>query len=449
MADYATARVFLEDTFVGALAESHTGEVVFEFDEEFRTTGPNISPIHLPSDRTGPVTFPELRRKPAFEGLPGAFADALPDAFGNAIIRRYFEQRGRPQAAMSPVQKLLYVGERAMGALVFRPAAERGRGDEEVLEVRALVEQARRVIEGDTSSAIPEMMQVGSTVGGARAKALLLWDRARNLVRSGHAAPRPGEEHWIIKFDGVTGESGGQQLRAARHPTPWCRCEFAYSQMARDAGIRISETSLLHDGELAHFMTRRFDRVAISAALPNGAPHDPYTGGGAGNPRFRRIHMHSLGGMLHLDYNDQYTFSYEGYFDTIRLLGLGQSEIEEAFRRMVFSVATINFDDHLKNFSFLMDSAGNWRLSPAYDVSYAENNAWTRQHQMSVNGKFANIARSDLAETASKFDIPAGGAAIIDQVTESLAGWPRYSATAGVPAEFSSFLEKRFERLRS
>lgn len=261
-----------------------------------------------------------------------------PDQFGNAVIRRYFEEQGRPDAALSPLQRLLYIGDRAMGALEFHPPLDPGPGTDEALEVRHLVDQARRVIEGDVSAAVPEIMQVGGSAGGARPKALILWDRAGNRVRSGFARPEPGEEPWLVKFDGVTSEAAGQGMRAARNPGPWGRIEYAYSCMACDAGIEIPETHLLRDGDLAHFMVRRFDRSPAKGTDPP-----------------RRLHFHSLGGLQHIDFNDQYVFSYEGWFDTMRAIGLGQRSVNEAFRRMVFAVATVNFDGAAGR------SSGKWR----------------------------------------------------------------------------------------
>ncbi len=424
MADYSFATVRLWDHDVGAITESSNGQIAFEYEDSFRGTGLEISPLHLPLERDGTFTFPELQRLKAFAGLPGVFADALPDRFGNELIKRYFEGKGRPAAVLSPVQKLLYVGDRAMGALSFQPGIELTAGTEEAIEVRLLVDQARSVIEGNTDIAIPEIMQVGSTVGGARAKALINWNRETDIVRSGYATPLQGDEQWIIKFDGVSRDSGGLGMHADREPQPWGRIEYVYSQMARDAGIDMAETHLLADGDLAHFMTRRFDRT--------------HTG---------PIHMHTLGGVQHVDYNDQYVFSYEAYFDTIRALGLGQPAIDQAFRRMVFAVATINFDDHLKNFSFLMDRKGSWSLAPAYDVMYAENKEWTRQHQMSINGKFDGITRTDLGEVARQFDIPRGGDELTDEVVGALEGWSEYSRVAGVPKTFVEYLQRRFERV--
>ena len=429
MTDYAVVRVRLWGRDVGILGESSTGRVTFEYDPDFRRSGLDISPFHLPVRRLGPVSFPELSRKPAFLGLPGVFADALPDRFGNAIIRRYFADRRRSGDAMSPLQRLLYIGGRSMGALEFHPPLDPGESTEEALELRALVDQARRVIEGDVSVAVPEIMQIGGSAGGARPKALVLWNRSTKRIRSGFARPEPGEEPWLIKFDGVTRDSAGQGMRSEKQPGPWGRIEYAYSRMARNAGIRIAETHLLRDGDFAHFMTRRFDLVA----------------GDAGKSR---LHFHSLGGLQHIDFNDQYVFSYEGWFDTIRALGLGQPSVNEAYRRMVFTVATVNFDDHVKNFGFLMDPGGRWRLAPAYDVTYAENEAWTRQHQMSVNGKFRSITRSDLLLVGKNYDLPEDGGAVIDEVIDSLSCWKDYASAAGVPDRMVEHLEGRFERFR-
>lgn len=441
MNGYTTVRVRLWGREVGLLLESEPGgRITFEYDPGFADSGLEISPLHLPLARSGPISFPELARRPAFLGLPGVFADALPDRFGNAVIRRYFEARGRPEDALSPLQRLLYVGDRAMGAMEFQPAHDPGPGNEEALEVLSLVEEARRVIEGDVSVAVPEMMQVGGSAGGARPKALILWDREMGRVRSGFARPEAGEELWLIKFDGVSRDASGLGMRTARHPGPWGRIEFAYSRLARDAGIEMAETHLFRDGDRVHFMTRRFDRV------PARPPRGDRTGPAAGYGAFRRLHLHSLGGLQHIDFNDQFVFSYEGWFDTIRALGLGQESVNEAFRRMVFNVATVNFDDHVKNFAFLMGPDGRWRLAPAYDLTYAENDAWTRQHQMSMNGRFRGVRRADLLRIGSTFDVPAAGRRIIDEVMEALDAWPAYAGAAGVPEDMAAFLEDRFER---
>lgn len=410
--DYAVARISIWDRFVGAVSEDRSGRVVFEYDDDFRRSGLELSPVHLPLSLRGPRDFPALRRSAAFAGLPGVLADALPDAFGNAVIRRYFEKRGTPEAALSPVQKLLYIGSRAMGALEFRPALDGALTDVEsdALEVAHLVEQARRVIEGDTTVVARELMQVGSSAGGARAKALLLWDRERQRARSAFAPRETGEEHWIIKFDGVTSGTGGPEVREQTGPAPFGRIEYAYARMARAAGLDVPDAHLLVDGDYAHFMTRRFDRVGEE-----------------------RLHMHSLGGLQHVDYNLRGAFSYEDYFRTVRFLGLGQPAVNEAFRRMVFNLAAVNQDDHVKNLAFLMDREGRWRLAPAFDVTFARGNEWTRSHQMTLAGKDDGFTRGELLAAGAEFDVPGDGAAILGEVEASLAGWEREATAVDVP----------------
>ncbi|HEY0929766.1 MAG TPA: type II toxin-antitoxin system HipA family toxin [Gemmatimonas sp.] len=422
----ATVRLWGRD--VGVVAEDpSTGTVIFEYTDAFRASGLEISPRHLPLNRRGPLVFPELARSDAFLGLPGVLADSLPDAYGNAVIRRYFEQRGRAQDAMSPVQRLLYIGQRAMGALEFTPPIESMQTDatREALEVSTLVEQARRVIEGDTSIAIPEMMQVGATAGGARAKALILWHRGNGRVRSGFAPVSSGDEHWMIKFDGVAIGEGGHSVTRDFRPQPYGRIEFAYAQMARRAGIEMSETHLLREREFAHFMTRRFDRVQRGVSLATIAEQDtPITQLAASGPEpTARLHMHTLGGLEHADYNVRQILSYEDWFRTILALQLGQQAVDQAYRRMVFNLAARNQDDHVKNIAFLMDERGHWSLAPAYDLTWAVGGAWTRTHQMTVRGKDDHFTRDDLLVVGKTFDVPEAGARIIDDVEEGLAAW--------------------------
>ncbi len=424
--DRVDVRLWGDD--VGRLIEHReSGRLLFQYAPDFAAHGWDISPLNLPLADTTPRAFPELVRSKTFEGLPGVLADSLPDAFGTALIQAHFDRLGAGNR-LTPLQKLLYVGDRGPGALEFQPAEHTAAPLREALEVRALVDQARRVIEGDTTEAIAEIISVGATVGGARPKAVILWDRERSRVRSGHTPPRAGEAHWIIKFDGVTRSSGGLSNIATHESAPWGRLEYVYSRLARRAGITMTETHLLRDEQgLAHFMTRRFDR--------------------SGTPPTQKIHMHTLGGLLHLDYEVQYQIGYEEYFDAIRALGLGQPAIEEAFRRMVFSVATVNYDDHLKNFAFLMGPDGAWRLAPAYDVSFAENDGWTRQHQMSVNGRFHGITRADCLALAETFDLRrATAAAIVDQVLEAVGQWAPEARDVELDPDFTRQIELRLAR---
>lgn len=419
------ARINLWGQQVGAVAEQGDGRIVFEYDPAFARSGLEISPVHLPLSLKGPVSFPELTRIESFAGLPGVLADALPDAFGNAVIRRYFEQRGTPDAAFSPVQKLLYIGHRAMGALEFAPPLETvgSAAVDEALEVARLVEEARRVIAGDPDVAIPAMMQSGASPGGARAKALILWNRKSGRVRSAFARAEPGDEQWMIKFDGVSGGGGGHSLLPEFKAGPWGRIEYAYSQMARAAGIDIAECHLLRERDFAHFVTKRFDRVGDS-----------------------RFHMHTLGGLQHVDYNQRGLYSYESYFRTVRLLGMGQPAVDEAFRRMVFNLAARNQDDHVKNLAFLMEPTGKWRLAPAFDLIYAVGGRWARTHQMTVRGKDDDFTREDLVAVAREFDVARNGTAIIEAVNDSLQLWKSAAREADLADAMIAEIDGAFRR---
>ena len=402
------AEVRLWERRVGAVAELEDGQVIFEYDPAFRRSGLEISPVHLPLSMAGPLTFGELTRQEAFTGLPGVLADALPDRFGNAIIARYFAERGRPRDAMSPVQKLLYMGDRAMGALTFRPALEqRGQLEVEALELSLLVEQARKVVSGQVEVALPEIMQLGASAGGARAKAIILFNRATREMRSAFADPRPGDEHWLIKFDGV-GELGEPDSE----PRPYNRVEYAYNLMAREAGLDLPRVELLQERGLAHFMTRRFDR--------QGA---------------RRLHMHTLGGMEHMDYNQPGLYSYEQFLRLVLRLGLGAPALEQAFLRICFNILAVNQDDHVKNLGFLMDEQGRWSLSPAYDLTFARGRGFTQQHQMSLAGKHDDFTAADLLDLARRFDLARQGRELIQHVGAALERWPERAEEAGVPRE--------------
>lgn len=414
------AEVLLWGRRVAGAVETDDGQVVFEYDPKFRRSGLEISPRHLPLTVEGPLTFPELSRLEAFEGLPGVLADSLPDRFGNAIIEKYFAERGRTGERLGPVQKLLYIGSRGMGALEYRPAEKipRRQREDDALEAASLVEAARRVVEGDTEVAIPEIMRLGSSAGGARAKAIILWNPEAEQVRSAFAPRQPGDEEWLIKFDGV-GEIGNPDPK----PRAFNRIEYAYSRMAVAAGIEMAETRLMEERSFAHFMTRRFDRTD--------------SGG--------RLHYHSLGGMEHIDYNVPGLYSYEQYFRLVLSLGLGYPALEQAFRRACFNLLAVNQDDHVKNFSFLMDDTGRWRLSPAYDLTFVRGRNFTRDHQLSLGGKRNGFTRGDLIESGAKFDLRFDGRNIIDEIAGSLHRWPEFAREAGVSDDTT---KKIFEQFR-
>lgn len=411
MADQRTAaEVRLWGETVGAVLELEDRRILFEYDDSFRGRGWEISPIHLPTSLNGPVSFEELARKPAFNGLPGVLADSLPDSFGNNVIRAYFEARGQPDRALSPVQRLLYVGESGIGALTYQPAMDMPlrQAERESLEIAELVRDARRIVEGKTDVAIPEIYRIGSSAGGMRPKAVVLYDAVTGEIRSGNAEPSSGDVPCILKFDGVGDGATADKLGV---PLPYNRVEATYADMARSAGIDVSTIELLeHDG-YAHLLVHRFD----------------IAGG-------ERIHQHTLGGLTHVSYQERAASSYEEYMRSVLRLGMSHDSLREAYRRMVFNVMAVNQDDHVKNLSFHMRRDSTWELAPAYDVTFARGAHWTSQHQMRIQDKTADIREADLLKVAELFDVKRPQA-ILDQVRGALGQWEALADRHSVPAQ--------------
>ncbi|MGH8751604.1 MAG: type II toxin-antitoxin system HipA family toxin [Burkholderiales bacterium] len=408
MADnVAFSEVMLWGHRVGAVAETADGQVVFEYDRRFADLGLQISPLRLPLSLRGPISFPELRKLDAFDGLPGVLADALPDRFGNAIIKKYFTNIGKPNDALSPVQKLLYIGSRAMGALEFRPPLREKLTpiERDSIELASLVQAARKIVEGKVNIAVPEIMQLGSSAGGQRPKAVILYNRKNKEVRSAFTNMQPGDEHWVIKFDGV-----GELDHPNPKPQPYNRTEYVYWLMAKAAGIDVPEVMLLEERRLAHLMSKRFDRVGD-----------------------KRLHQHSLGGMEHVDYNLSGAYSYEQFMRVVMSLNLGQQAVEQAYRRTVFNIMARNQDDHVKNISFLMDNQGRWRLAPAYDLTYAKGAGFTSTHQMTLRGKNEGLKKQDLLDFGAQFDVKKNGKHIIEEVRHALGRWPALAKKWHVP----------------
>lgn len=412
------ASVVLWGRRIGAVSwDAGRGVGVFQYDPRFVRAGIEVSPITMPV-REAPYTFPGLGRE-AFKGLPGLLADALPDRFGNALIDVWLAETGRTDEDFSPVDRLCYIGRRGVGALEFEPGLRR-RDRRRKLEIGQLADLANRALEErgrlagglggrDDAVALEDILSVGTSAGGARAKAVLAWNRETGEFRSGQVEAGDGFEDWLLKFDGVA----GSQDRELSYPQGYGRIEYAYYLMARAAGIEMSECRLHHEGGRSHFMTRRFDR----------------------DPRGRKIHMQTFGALRHFDYNVAGVYAYEQVMQTIRALGLGMSVVEEQYRRTVFNIVARNQDDHVKNIAFLMDRSGGWRLSPAYDVAYAYNpqGPWTREHQMSVGGKREGFERADLERFAESSGLRKTIAAgVVDQVVSTVAMWPRFAAEAGV-----------------
>jgi serine/threonine-protein kinase HipA len=414
------AEIHLYDTLIGAVAWDASREIgVFEYDPAFLRSGIEISPIHLPL-RAGRFVFPELPRE-TFKGLPGLLADSLPDKFGNLLIDQWLARQGRTPESFDPVERLCYLGTRSMGALEFRPALLKA-GPSETLHLDELVKLASEALASrnnlhvnleQSPEALATILRVGTSAGGARAKAVICWNPQTGEVKSGQLAPEPGFEPWLLKFDGVS-ENRDKELN---DPLGYGRIEYAYHLMARAAGITMSDCRLLEENGRAHFMTRRFDR----------------------DDQGRKFHVQSLCGLAHFDFNQAGAYSYEQAFQTARRLGLPQADLTEMFRRAVFNILSRNQDDHTKNIAFLMDRRGNWRLAPAFDLIYAYNpsGAWTSRHQMTLNGKRDDFLTADLLEAAAHADLrPPKAKAVLQEVRSAISNWERHAEQAGVFPEW-------------
>ena len=390
------------------------------YTNDYLKSGYELSPIHL-KRRRAPYQFNNL--DPSFTGLPGMLADCLPDTYGNALIDAWLRSQNREPASFTPVERLCYMGARAMGALEFRPSLSRKRKGAQKVEVERLIELASQALQAkqrlgsqlEDQADLEAIIQVGTSAGGARAKAVIAWNPDTNEVRSGQSDAPQGFEHWLLKLDGVDASFEG-----IKDPKGYGRIEYAYSLMAHDAGIRMAPCRLLEESNRAHFMTQRFDRIGAS----------------------EKIHYASLFGINHMAYTapGSQNHTYEDYFSIIDQLNIHIDSKREAFARMCFNVLAFNKDDHVKNFGFLMSHAGDWDISPAFDLSYAHNTAfgaWTRSQQMSVNGKRENITTDDLITCGRNCNIGTLPKlkSILSQVSEAITNWPTYAEAAGVTSQ--------------
>lgn len=406
---------------IGAVSLASGEDVAaFEYDPAFARSGIQVSPLVMPLS-TQVYRFPELSRQ-TFLGLPGLLADSLPDRFGNALINAWLASQGRQANSFNAVERLCYTGERGMGALEFAPTTAPEARPAQRVEVDQLVELASSVLTQRTAlqgsftddtetAALGDILRVGTSAGGARAKAVIAWNPHTNEVRSGQVKSGDGFDYWLMKFDGVSGNKD----KELEDPQGYGAIEYAYSLMARDCDIDINECRLFEENDRRHFMTRRFDRLA------NG----------------EKLHMQSLCALAHYDFNMAGAYSYEQAFMAMRQLALPMHAIEQQFRRMAFNMVARNQDDHVKNIAFLMDKQGRWSLSPAFDMTYSFNptGAWTASHQMTMNGKRENFALEDFNACARVASMKRGrAAAIVHQVQETVANWPAYAAQAGISA---------------
>ncbi|MEQ1527342.1 MAG: type II toxin-antitoxin system HipA family toxin [Gallionella sp.] len=407
---------------VGAVAlDPKLGYYAFEYDPKFIASGVELSPIHMPLEKgNDPFVFGDLPIA-TYKRLPAMLADALPDDFGNRLIDAWMAQQGVDKEYITPLDRLAYMSKRGMGALEFRPARGSRTSTTTAIQLSKLVADARQMMvhgEIDTDhhakAALAQIIQVGTSAGGARAKATIAWNSSTDEIRAGQFDVALGFEHWLLKLDGM-----GNDLELGTSQN-YGRIEFAYSLMAKAAGIKMSACHLLEENGRAHFMTKRFDRD--------------------GN---QKIHMQSLCATAHLDYKQKATHDYATLFLTIGKLKLGIDALEEAYRRMIFNVMSANCDDHSKNFSFLLKEGAGWELSPAYDITHAynPNGEWNSQHLMSVNGKFTGITHQDFIEVADRFAI-GRAERIIRHVADAVATWSEFAKQAGLPFKESKLIAK-------
>jgi serine/threonine-protein kinase HipA len=413
---------------VGAVApDPRLGCYVFAYDPLWRKSGIELAPITMPlNDSRTTFAFPNLS-EPSYKRLPGLLADALPDDFGNTLIDAWMSRKGVEKRNVTVLDRLSYMGRRGMGALEFKPARGAHRESAEPLEMKSLVEAARMAIQGDLSgdvesqAAIANIIRVGTSAGGARAKAVVTWNPETHQIRSGQFDAEPGFEHWLLKFDGVGRDSelGGS--------ADYGRIEYAYHLMASAAGIKMSPCRLLEENGRAHFMTRRFDRDVK-------------------NEETIKHHVQTLCAIDHIDFKQRATHDYSQLFMVISNLRLGDDAISQAFRRMAFNVMAKNCDDHTKNFAFLLRQGESWELAPAYDITHAYNphGEWTYQHLMSVNGKFNGIKRSDLLIEAERFGVrrPLD---LLNEVRSALDSWQQFSTDAGLNSITAHAIATDFE----
>jgi len=417
-----------EKVGVVAAEQRSNNSYAFEYYPEWIERGISVSPLQLPL-KTGAQVFRGLSKE-TWYGLPPAIADALPDHFGNSLINAHLAQRGVVSAEITPLDRLAYVADRAMGALEFRPAFSLGREPVGILEVAELVTAARDAVSGsfsddkESKKALRSLLSVGVSAGGTRAKAVVNIDPKTNELTAGHRQSA-GKESWIIKFDGIGRDAGLGETQQ------YGRIEYAYSLMARDAGIDMPETRLLEENRRAHFMVRRFDRIDDT--------EDRGTGGAPTPKQQRKLHLQSLCAMDCVDYNLLHTNEYASLLAVISRLGLGDEAKTEAFRRAAFNHLAANCDDHSKNFSFLMDQSGVWRLAPAYDITFAYNsqNIWLREHLTGIGGKFSGVTYEDLNRFADAHSIPYARRAL-KKIEAVLSNWPDYAKQAGVSPEAAS-----------
>ncbi len=422
-----TAFVKLWGQIVGAIAWNPENEVAsFEYDPKFDLEKYAVSPIKLPS-KNRIYSFPELRNEETLKGLPGLLADSLPDKYGKELINVWLAQNGRPENSLNPVELLCFIGKRGMGALEFEPNVQPDTKSY-TLELSGLIETTKMLLQRKENvqlhttnkmrDTMLDVLKMGTSAGGARPKAIIAYNEQTGEIKSGQALTETGFEHWLIKFDGVNDAQFGSS-------TGYGRVEMAYYKMTTDFGIEMMECKLIEESDRAHFMTKRFDR----------------------NQANQKLHTQTFCALQHFDFQNIYGYSYEQLFQTMRALRLSYAEAEQMYRRMVFNVIARNCDDHTKNFSFLMDQTGKWKLAPAYDIchAYRPGSDWVSQHNLSINGKRKDFVLIDFITIAEQNSIR-NPKKILAECIEIVGNWKKYANQCNVEAQLIEAIEQTLIR---
>ena len=431
------AEVVLWGRVVGAVSWDATRRLAaWEYSAAFQRSGIELAPLTMPLG-TRIYTFPSIAPE-SFYGLPGMLADSLPDKFGNALIDQWLVRSGRDLQSFSPIERLCYIGSRGMGALEFQPALRAGIDRSALVDIAELVHLANealaqkmalstRLVGSDSGDvdAIRDILRVGTSAGGARAKAIIAWNETTQQVRSGQVVAPDGFTYWLLKFDGVA----GNRDKELSDPKGYGQVEYAYYLMAREAGIDMTDCRLLSENGRHHFMTRRFDRTNTG----------------------QKLFMQSLCAIAHMDFNQAGAYSYEQALDVGRRLGLKHSELQQLFLRCAFNIMARNQDDHTKNIAFLMDKQGHWSLAPAFDVTYSynPNGAWTNQHQMTLGGRRNGFQRSDFYTAAKLFRLGSKRKvdSLLAKIDYALERWPEFACQAEVPSNWIGTIAAKHRRL--
>lgn len=378
--------VYLWGTKIGAIAyePGQTEVSTFEYDKDFIKMGIEVSPISVPI-KYSIHTFDDISKK-TFHGLAGFIADSLPDKFGNQLIDQYFALKGRSSSDITPLDRLLYIGNRAMGALEFKPAINLDDKNKNIeLNLQDLSQLAEMILikkekfanelKNSDKKNVINLLRIGSSAGGARSKALVAMDKDGKLY-DGTINHKKACKYYLLKFD-----SSSNSDRDNKDPKGMTKVEYIYSILARKCNINMPYTTFIQIEDDFHFLIERFDRIDKNKGFTKD-----------------KLHYVSWCGMAHAHRDETGAFSYEQLVMIVRELKLGQDSVFEIFKRAVFNLVGRNQDDHTKNFGFLMDRNGRWSLSPAFDITYSYDpeGKWTKSHQITLNGKEDNFTLEDI-----------------------------------------------------